>query len=1126
MTSTSSPVRIQLEFAADRAGSAKAVEQLTSQLSGSLQTALAKNQTLVATLQKLGAGSAIGSGPNGLAAQTAALQLRIGALTGNGGAQLNRFFGAIQTGSRQSYSALNRMGDSMVRLAGTFYSLERLGGILNRVLVSPIVDFTKAMIKADESSRKFEYSVASISAGLSKARMLNKAIIDISRNSPQSVESIRESAQTLARTPALAARLGLGDAAAAASESERFGSVIGRLGTLDPSQGQKGAMISVINALQGGPGALTSLKRRFGINASTLSSISGISRSDLASDPAQALKAIESFADVFIPREAHARVSNLLSVRWQKIQDAADAMLSQVADAGIFDSLGLRLKNIADEMFEHLGSDEFDEEARKVSAGLERVLGNVFRSTERLLNSITGKPNDISSVAGTVRGVGNLVERLGMLSDNLPALADKFGPAVTSLAGKIGDFVDAVIEIADAARDPYGFVERVASGARNHLTGQDPNLITLKALKRAGVDTTLIGTREYAPGTNSDHVYREMRNDGASLPRALGRFAIETIRDANGANVQKLKELDFLNLPIEQRILAQKIYSQAQETGQIDPKAYSQLGSMTVARQANSGTLPSRADEDPATSLVRKLIAREYQSPNFGALLQAARSGSGPIGELAERDQSPLERFREVSDIFGKIKIGKDDVVSFGQLLKRIDEQFIESKTVLERAIGEGDQQLLGGDDQDLRAGVAELRKQRERLIEDYRVASAAIAQDKLEAVRDFGAVLGDSIRDLPPEARVEVQRAIRDGLTSQARQFVEIFGEPQGGMKKNFGTGAMSLEELRQTYSGDLQTRVEALAAAGRHGDILTLPTNASFEQIRELKALTPTQGQSQLLSYYNGEATANARELLARAGKEFQDTPDEVSLANLRAAQTEVAELSSKILQLQQSLPGLRRDMAEMSVGIRESLESNLGQAFYDLASGVGNLKDVLRSFAQDVLKIWSDLSAKNAIAGLLGGFGQQTGGVTQTNFSGGLLDGIGTGIRNYFTGGTPSMASSMPVQASVLDVPRFAEGGIVNRATVAMAGEAGPEAFIPLKHGRVPVSIVGAPRVQGGSYVPSGSAAGGQTVVQAPAPEVKVFVFSDPDEIYRRGFNKHRDVLINTVNHAVQQGKIGRR
>jgi phage-related minor tail protein len=56
---------------------------------------------------------------------------------------------------------------------------------------------------------------------------------------------------------------------------------------------------------------------------------------------------------------------------------------------------------------------------------------------------------------------------------------------------------------------------------------------------------------------------------------------------------------------------------------------------------------------------------------------------------------------------------------------------------------------------------------------------------------------------------------------------------------------------------------------------------------------------------------------------------------------------------------------------------------------------------------------------------------------------------------TGVTPS--------AGRLGIPRFAEGGIVNRATLGIVGEAGPEAIIPLSRlssggGDVNINVTG--------------------------------------------------------------------
>jgi len=82
----------------------------------------------------------------------------------------------------------------------------------------------------------------------------------------------------------------------------------------------------------------------------------------------------------------------------------------------------------------------------------------------------------------------------------------------------------------------------------------------------------------------------------------------------------------------------------------------------------------------------------------------------------------------------------------------------------------------------------------------------------------------------------------------------------------------------------------------------------------------------------------------------------------------------------------------------------------------------------------------------------------GVIQTVFDGisGFLASIETFLKN--------IGDALEALVSAIeglgggDISLFADGGIVNKPTIAMVGEAGPEAFIPLKNGSVPVSFSG--------------------------------------------------------------------
>jgi TP901 family phage tail tape measure protein len=83
---------------------------------------------------------------------------------------------------------------------------------------------------------------------------------------------------------------------------------------------------------------------------------------------------------------------------------------------------------------------------------------------------------------------------------------------------------------------------------------------------------------------------------------------------------------------------------------------------------------------------------------------------------------------------------------------------------------------------------------------------------------------------------------------------------------------------------------------------------------------------------------------------------------------------------------------------------------------------------------------------------------------------------------------------------DVKKFAAGGIVTRPTLALAGEAGPEAFVPLSNGAIPVSLnldsMGATAGPGG-----GSFAPNITIMQQPGESAEALARRVADVLLRR-------------------------
>lgn len=127
--------------------------------------------------------------------------------------------------------------------------------------------------------------------------------------------------------------------------------------------------------------------------------------------------------------------------------------------------------------------------------------------------------------------------------------------------------------------------------------------------------------------------------------------------------------------------------------------------------------------------------------------------------------------------------------------------------------------------------------------------------------------------------------------------------------------------------------------------------------------------------------------------------------------------------------------------------SLEDSIGTVFFDAMKGkMKSFKEYVASFVNDITRILSQMFARQAITGLLGAFGFAAPG---SNAGGGTAV-IGAGV----SGGTTTSFGFDPMVG--LKGP-FAKGGITSGPSIA--GEAGPEAVVPLPDGRtIPVSMKG--------------------------------------------------------------------
>lgn len=146
-------------------------------------------------------------------------------------------------------------------------------------------------------------------------------------------------------------------------------------------------------------------------------------------------------------------------------------------------------------------------------------------------------------------------------------------------------------------------------------------------------------------------------------------------------------------------------------------------------------------------------------------------------------------------------------------------------------------------------------------------------------------------------------------------------------------------------------------------------------------------------------------------------------------------------------------------------DAFERNLGQSAYDAVtkakSAAGAIKGFDKGFFDDIARAASASLAGLAKAGLFAGlkaiFG---GGAASDPFAAnpGNVGADGGWFDSAGWHGAQISGARFARMSRGADVRRFEHGGIATRPTLGLFGEAGPEAFVPLKGGRIPVSIRG--------------------------------------------------------------------
>lgn len=536
-----------------------------------------------------------------------------------------------------------------------------------------------------------------------------------------------------------------------------------------------------------------------------------------------------------------------------------------------------------------------------------------------------------------------------------------------------------------------------------------------------------------------------------------------------------------------------------------------------------TGSAPAR--QSPPLGILEQFIRRTDGADlaNFSAIALALNAPTGRLEELTERDR---DRLAQISNAGGAAFDRSAEVI------KRLVDKVFDDLGAAQQAISDGQSRLAKASSEQerltLEGMIATAKQQRERIGNAFRETAARVSDTMTDAANNFAAGLSFELADNGLLSDVALRMA--QGQSAQIRKALGRL-EEIGGKAGAVGLGELPTDQQQRFVDRLSERSLGTIEGRAGTGDIRV---GMTAEQIDRLAASRPDDRAIQAAQIQQIETNLLPlqRAILDQANAVYRDNPDDpLAARNAAAAAEAYAKLSAQLGTLRENIDGLVPAFRDFASSARESLESNLGDGIANLIRGTGSLRDALVGFADDVLSAFSRLAANRTIDLLIGSLGQtqQSG---QTGGLGGLLG---------------SLLSSFRPTA-------MADGGILRQPTLAIAGEAGPEAYVPLRGGRIPLRVghggvsVALP---GGRSIPTTAdtglamfARGGvvslnsdsslyvpdrgtnYTERAAGAGRGDIYVIADLPTAVRMGFRSERDQLVNLMaTDVVRGGKLSK-
>lgn len=602
----------------------------------------------------------------------------------------------------------------------------------------------------------------------------------------------------------------------------------------------------------------------------------------------------------------------------------------------------------------------------------------------------------------------------------------------------------------------------------------------------------------------------ELRRTGEGIAKAFGPTAIALLRGFTAA-LQRVS--DALNLTDG---AAERQQDRVRATFQAQREARERFGIGGVFRY---GFQIDRFQNERRDQLFNQFQAerraRAEGRPTTTTADQHAARNAAARERQAARDRASKEALEE------QLKIRKDAEDRLADAAQRNAEQLadfqqqsIKRAAELERQLA--DQRLeLERNIGEVRRRIAEQEQDAALEAERQRLRAAGLSTEGIDAARELG-----EISRRYSEQRIQNEQNATDRQVQLQRQLEEFKASVADGIGKIQEGYARSVSRILQDAGDKLAEKMQqgAQAAAGALGGAVGAPAGAApvgFNSaglmgglqragqqlggaIGTERAVKDQQAFNDLFNAFQGKfgeyksdldgVTRSAQQQFAdqqriyelqRSGLSPELARQQVELENTAKAELERLEALEKALDLElqrtdltdqqrQQLKDLRGEVIARQMneeGITEEIKrqqqaleelNRREQALADLTQSIGSslsngiiggidaaigaamtgaedLDDQLKSIASGVLKDIGMALIRFGLNSLLGGI--QVGGQSLFKFA---------------DGGVMTNAGPMPLR-------RYAGGGVANSPQLAMYGERGPEAYVPLPDGRsIPVKM----------------------------------------------------------------------